>query len=609
MELDYCLSNEWLLTNGLGGYSSSTLCGINVRTYHGLLVASIYPPYGRRVILSKLEEWVSDGEQEFPMSSNSYPDVIYPNGYSYLEGSEWGSNYIRWIYKFPICSVVKTVILHRLQSALTVRYEIDDKCSVKIMPLITDRSHHLTRKSGFARFSTKGEGNELIVKENGKSLMRVWSNQRYELQQTEFWYYNFNYIKDKELGNNYLDDLFNPFSLTFTSRQFELGFGLTRSPAPSLESPPETILELIGRATLDFLVRGNRGPAIVAGYHWFGEWGRDTMISLEGTLLMNGLFNEARDILQRYIDSSFRGFLPTYFRDHDGEPSYRGVDVTLWAINALYSYYKYSGDKNFIKKNIDRLIEDLEWYLKGNGIVRMSRGLLFHSGAPLTWMDAQFDGNVVTPREGAAVEVNALLYNSLMIIDHLLKELGSEPHFVYVAEELKKSFNTYFVGEHGLYDYLDEDLRPSVEVRPNQIFAISLPFQIVRDEVARKVMEIVERELLRPYGLSTLSRSDPKYKAVYGGERRTRDQAYHNGPIWPWLLGAYVDAKARTEKDPINLKSLIAYFDPLISYAKSNRGFLPELFNDIVPYRAGGCIAQAWSVSEVFRGLSKLLAV
>jgi len=146
-------------------------------------------------------------------------------------------------------------------------------------------------------------------------------------------------------------------------------------------------------------------------------------------------------------------------------------------------------------------------------------------------------------------------------------------------------------------------------VRPNQIFAISLPFQIVRDEVARKVMEIVERELLRPYGLSTLSRSDPKYKAVYGGERRTRDQAYHNGPIWPWLLGAYVDAKARTEKDPINLKSLIAYFDPLISYAKSNRGFLPELFNDIVPYRAGGCIAQAWSVSEVFRGLSKLLAV
>ncbi|BBD71802.1 glycogen debranching protein [Sulfodiicoccus acidiphilus] len=609
MDLDDCLSSEWILPNGLGGYSSSTPCGINTRTYHGLLVSATLPPQGRRVVLSKLEEWIYDGEQEFPMSSNTYPDIIYPQGHVYLDTFEWGSNYVKWIYRFPNCSIVKVLIPHVRENAVTVKYRVEGKCEVKILPLVTDRSHHLTRRSGFATFVTKSEGQEIVVREGDRELLRVWSDKAYAMQRTGFWYYNFNYIKDRELGNNYVDDLYNPVAIKFTSRQFELGFGTVRSSPPDLEYTPDTVLGKMRRAALDFLVKGSRGPAIIAGYHWFGEWGRDTMIAMEGILLMNGLFTEAREILQRYIDFSFRGFLPNQFREYDGEPIYRGVDVTLWAINSVYSYYNYTHDKEFVIKNLDKLIEAIEWYLKGNGVVRTHNGLLFHRGAPLTWMDAQYNGRTVTPREGAAVEVNALLYNSLRVIGKLSEEIGREPIFLDEAEKLREAFNNNFVGEHGLYDYIDEEMRPNTSLRPNQIFAASLPFKVVEEDTSRKIVEVIERELLRPFGLSTLSRSDPQYKPIYAGNRVSRDEAYHNGPIWPWLLGAYVDAKIDIEKDPVNIKSLIAYFEPLTSYARANRGFVPELFNDVAPYRQGGCIAQAWSVAEVLRGLSRLLSV
>ncbi|QKQ99580.1 glycogen debranching protein [Metallosphaera tengchongensis] len=601
-----CEEREWIIPTGTGGYSSSSICGVNSRTYHGLLIIPQDRPHRRYLTLSKVEDFLVTDEHEYPLSTNHYvDDVFYPEGFRFLHRVDLGKNFVTWNYTFGNSVARKSLTVHRGYDAITLSYETE-RGFFRICPLVTFRSHHVVTKDRHPLI-TVDTNSEITLKANGIPFIRVNVRGDHKVETTSYWYYNFFYRLDYERGSNHLEDLFNPFCVVSKGNRIEID-AYWGNFVRTVEIPrSREILDVLSDTAQSFLVKGKTGYAIIAGYHWFDEWGRDTMIAMEGILLVNGLYEQAKGILQRYFNAVNEGLMPNNFLGNN-EVVYKGVDIALWGINALYKYFNYTGDLDFVSRLFPKALEIVDWYWKGNGIIYNRGNLLYHIGAPRTWMDAQFDGVVVTPREGATVEVNALFYNALMIVDALAKKLGmKEEEFAEKADKVRSAFNEKFPSEFGLYDYIKWNGTPSEEVRPNQIFALSLPFPVVEGETAKKVISIVESELLRPYGLSTLSKRDPGYIPFYRGDRTSRDRAYHNGPVWPWLIGAYVDAKLNFDDNPLELKGLINKFDPLLRVALRENGFLPELFEDIPPYRMGGCIAQAWSVAEVNRALRSIL--
>ncbi len=602
-----CEEREWIIPNGIGGYASSTVCGINARTYHGYLIVPLNPPHKRYLFLSKFEDFFLLDGKEYPMSTNRYNfDVYYPEGYKYIARTTFGENFVTWVYDFDGNEVRKTLVVNRGSDSITVEYS-SKSGGFRICPLITFRSHHLALKSRQGFFSYSNSGNRIAVFLDEKPILNFQVSGNFKVERTEYWYYNFFYKLDYERGSNYLEDLYNPFCITSEGNEVTIDVYVSSLKRCGKVYLRKDVLKLLASSGKGFVVKGKEW-AIIAGYHWFDEWGRDTFVSLEGLLLLNGGYDIAKEIILRYLTYEEKGLLPNNFL-HNGEPQYKGVDVSLWAINSVYKYYQYTKDKDLVKKAFPKLLDIVDWYWKGNGIVVNRNGLLFHYGAPRTWMDAQFDGTVVTPREGAAVEVNALWYNALKAVANMANEFGYKgEEFEEKAMKVKSSFLEHFVGNYGLYDYISHDMKPDDKVRPNQIFAVSLPFPVIDNPIiAKDVLKVVEEELLRPYGLSTLSRHDPSYTPYYRGDRASRDKAYHNGPIWPWLIGAYVDAKLRFEDNVVELKGLLNKFRQLLDMAERNNGHIQELFEDIPPYRPGGCISQAWSVAEVYRAVNKII--
>ncbi|MBP1357672.1 MAG: glycogen debranching enzyme N-terminal domain-containing protein [Sulfolobus sp.] len=625
-DLYECLSGEWLLSFGTGGYASSTLCGINERTYHGYMVVPVDGTLGRRyLLLSKVEDFfIDDKDISYPMSTNHYVgDVYYPSGYKFIKDIKVKLSSVRWIYEFDRTTVIKTLFTFYGYNSILLSYQSSRQGSFNLCPLIGYRSHHLVmRKEGF--FDYMERSNDIIITYNNYPFLHVKilsPKSNYVVMNTRYWYYNFFYKFDFERGTNYKEDLFNPFCIRFEKTDnVDLLFYYKEEPSSiseisklqkkrlTRESEIINILEDVSQA---FVVKTNIGWSMVAGYHWFDEWGRDTFISLEGLLLMQKKFDPAREIIFRYLDHMERGLVPNNFLPN-GEPLYLGVDVSLWLVNSVYAYYNYTHDVDFITKIFPSLLDIIESYWKGNGTVFNNNYLIYHKGAPRTWMDAEVDGKPVTPREGASVEINALMYNALNIVNELNSQLNlgyNTNMYINYADKLKKKFFEKFINNSGyLFDYIDWNGNPNNLIRPNQLFAISLPFSIIEDEIlARSILRIVEESLLRPLGISTLAKNSPGYTPYYRGDKTRRDLAYHNGVIWPWLLGAYIDAKIKFEKDKMALRKLIAYFDALVRIAKQNLGYIPELFEDIPPYNSGGCIAQAWSVAEFYRGMYKLL--
>jgi len=605
---DDCEDKEWVIPTRTGGYSSSTVCGVNSRTYHGFLIVPQNSPHFRFLVLSKFEDFLRVGREEIPLNTNHYLGGFFPDGYKFITRFERGRNYVKWYYQYGTIDVEKTLVVNQFYNSVDVTYKAT-KGSFRICPLITYRSHHLTWKNRQGFFVMETQGNRINILFENKPILSFEIDGENRVEPTGYWYYNFMYKLDKENGSNFEEDLYNPFCIYSLDSHITIHAYSGEKPATS---PPKGLhrdpVKLIGENGLDFLVKGNRGWAIIAGYHWFDEWGRDTFISMEGILLMNNETEAVLQILRRYFSLEEKGMLPNGYIDYNGEPIYRGVDVSLWGINAVYKYFLYTHDKDAVKELFPVMQDIVEWYDKGNGIVYNKGGIIFHRGAPRTWMDAQYDGVVVTPREGAAVEVNALWYNALKVMDYLSNVTGlSDDRYGKMAEETKRSFVSTFEGERFLYDVVDWDGKPDRSLRPNQIFAVSLPFPVVEGDLAKKVVNTVEDSLFRPYGLSSLSRESPQYKPVYKGDRASRDNAYHNGPIWPWLLGNFIDAKVRLETNQIVLKLLIDQLRPLMSLAEKNGGYLPEIFDDVPPYKSRGCMAQAWSNAEVYRGITKLI--
>jgi len=374
------------------------------------------------------------------------------------------------------------------------------------------------------------------------------------------------------------------------------------------EVPTSDWLNWILLAADSFIVKGaGDRKAVVAGYFWFETWGRDTFVSLPGLLLATSRFEDTRKILLNFMHHSRQGLIPNFIQDKSGEAAYNTVDATLWYVNAVLQFLKYTGDFKFVQQQLwEGLKAIVDSHEKGTafGIRLDSDGLLAH-GPRLTWMDAEVDGEAVTPRAGKAVEIQALWYNALKTMQ-LLANKFDEPSlaekYTEMAFEAQKSFNAKFWDEAGgcLFDMVELS-GVDASLRPNQIIAAALDFTMLSNEKSERVVNVVQRELVTPYGLRTLARSDSRYRDMYVGDRWNRDQAYHNGTVWPWLLGPYVTAchKAQSNSDYELKNRLMSLFTQQITQA--GLGTISEIFDGDPPHTPRGCIAQAWSIAEPLR--------
>ncbi|NEW85262.1 MAG: glycogen debranching protein [Mariniphaga sp.] len=630
-----CISHEWLETNGLGGWASSTICGLNTRRYHGLLVAAKNPPSGRFSLLSKLDETVIVGDSEYELGSNQYPGAVHPEGYQFLTRFEHDL-FPTFYYQVGDISIKKTIAAIHDENTTVIIYDMlrsPKGAMIEFHPFISGRDYHsLNRRNGkdlctdYAFF--RGVFNSEPCSNDANFFISIPDS---EYQNQPEWYYNFEYALEKYRGQEYLEDLFRPCILSRKVTEGE-SFGIiisTEDPKgrnalkifnaekrrriklTESVSSENGLLKTLTLAADQFIVsKGKNLKTIIAGYHWFTDWGRDTMIALPGLTLATGRFADAKKILRAFAENIDEGMIPNRFPDHGEFPEYNTIDASLWFFVAGKKYFDYTKDIDFVEKTLlPAYREIIKWHLKGTkfGIRSDNDGLLSSNdpNVQLTWMDAKVGDWVVTPRNGKAVEINALWYNSLMIFADLLtftNQMDEAAKFYSKAEKTKKSFETLFWNEdkNCLFDVVNPDYKDG-SVRPNQLFALSLPYPLFAGIKVEKILKTVKEQLLTPFGLRSLSPSDTAYKSHYGGSQLERDGAYHQGTTWSWLLGPYIDAlvKVDAENGKEEARKIINNFSVHLSQA--GIGTISEIFDGDSPFSARGCIAQAWSVAELLR--------
>jgi predicted glycogen debranching enzyme len=632
------IKREWIIGNGLGGFASSTAINARTRTYHGLLVAAPENYPGRYVLLASLDEEISTEGESYKLAIHKYPDTISPMGFNYL--SEFIMNpFPQWIYKPGDFKVMKTVFMAHNSNTTFVVYDIEsqkEKALLRIYPLVTSRDFNITARAGYLSFYTHANtptGVELSSS-NGFSFS-LSSDLRYNPDPT--WYYNLEYDAEKERGLNSQEDSFSPgyfeTELKLGKSRFFIAASTGNISSLTLkqvdkfrtrEANRQNLLALdsklvqpfalkLIRATDTFVVKSHISGqnTIIAGYHWYSDWGRDSMISLPGLLLVPYRFEEARTILEYFARYCRRGLIPNTFPAFGGEPIYNTVDASLWFIHSLSRYFDYTKDFLFLSDIWDTVVNILEYYQKGTDFgICMDTDYLIQQGPQLTWMDAKVGEWAVTPRTGKACEINALWYSALKTASYLGTLIGEDvsPFETLAAGVASNYENAFWNPENNcLFDliYLDEAKNQVKDpaIRPNQIFAVSLPYTLLSPEKEKAIVDIVEKELLTPFGLRTLSRDHPLYKGQYHGDAINRDTAYHNGTAWPWLLGSYVRAYRKvhdySEESLENMKALLEGFDMQLEVA--GIGSVSEVFDGDYPHSPGGCIAQAWSVAELLR--------
>jgi predicted glycogen debranching enzyme len=615
LNIEEAAQREWLETNGLGGYASSTICGMNTRRYHGLLVAAAKPPVGRMVLLSKIEETLIVDGQRYQLSVNQYPGTIHPRGDRYMKQFRLDP-FAAFVYQCGGVELEKSILMPQGENATVVRYQLRGAGALELRPLIAFRDYHATtHENGALDPVLELEAGCVRMTPYGDLPPLYLAHDADEVRADGKWYRNFEFERERERGLDFREDLFHPCTLTA-----DLGTRRTLTVIASTE--PHDVREADGwwtarlahrgpmleRAAGQFLVRRGAGNSVIAGYHWFGDWGRDTMIALPGLTLTTGRPEVARGILQAFAAVVDRGMLPNRFPDSGETPEYNTVDATLWYFEAVRAYVEHTGDLDFVRGALyDVLADMVAWHERGTRFgIRLDADGLLTAGGPgtqLTWMDASVDGRPVTPRWGKPVEIQALWYNALRVMEDLARQFAHAPesaHYRELAERAAASFTPLFwnASRGCLYDVVNGAERDA-SIRPNQILAVSLPHTMLAPDLAAKVVEVVQRELLTPYGLRTLAPGDARYRGRYQGGPRSRDEAYHQGTVWPWLLGPFVDAFVKTGGERAQARR---WLGELTRYMKEEGvGQLPEIFDGDAPHRAGGCIAQAWSVAEVLR--------
>lgn len=633
--LEPAIESEWLLTNGLGGFASSSVVGCNRRRYHALLCAATMPPVGRIVALSKVGELLhpsADRPEFVELSINHFRELMHPRGDRYLQRFALG-DVARWEFAVEDIAVVKEVQLLWHHNVAGIRYTIrapeGRNVALRLLPFVALRDFHALRRAEGSHFHVTADSRQVCVTDGRHSLYIQADGAEFGVKQE--WWYGLAYPIEHERGMDDSEDLFIPGSFLHRctgsgvvtlwagtdpvgvsnwdeqlKRRPKTAVSFRRGDGKPLKQPGEgsTTLRRLAHAAADFIVRrtrpdGRSGTSIIAGYPWFSDWGRDTMIALPGLLLTTGRFEEAADVLGVFAQYVSEGMIPNHFDDYTNQPHYNTVDASLWFINTAFAYRRYSGDeKTFAKLLRPACMQIFKGYRNGTrfNIAMDERDGLISAGSPgsqLTWMDAKCDGVVFTPRHGKAVEINALWYNAL-------KLLGEEDLAAKVAASFTAKF--WISPFRGLADVIRDDQRDT-SLRPNQILAVSLPYSPLSAAQQSAVVEVVCRELLTPYGLRTLDAANPHFKAHYSGRAFDRDAAYHNGTIWAWLMGPFIEGYLKVNAyAPIAVEQARQWLRPLIEHLEQGCiGQISEIFEAAPPHRPVGCFAQAWSVAEVLR--------
>jgi predicted glycogen debranching enzyme len=635
--LDAALRREWLETNGLGGFASGTVNGCNTRRYHGLLVAATKPPVGRFVLLSKLEETLIVNGRRYELGTNCYPGVTHPQGFQYLKQFRLDP-FPTFTFSVDGIEIEKTLFLVQGENTTVVEYQLrglEDGTSVQLelRPLIAFRDYHsLTHENGAINGRISQQPGQISVCPYAGLPALYLANNADQIESTGHWYRSFEYEVERERGLDFQEDLFNPCVLRFdvnskpkatiiaSTEPHDVDTAeayrkreISRRKDNALHSPVgDDFVTSLATAADQYIVSRGDQKSVIAGYHWFSDWGRDTMIALPGLTLPTRRYDVARSILRTFAKHVDRGMLPNRFPDAGETPEYNTVDASLWFFEAVRAYLANTGDLDFVQHELYSVLNDIvAWHVRGTrfGIKLDSAGLL-NSGEPgvqLTWMDAKVGEWVVTPRRGKAVEIQALWYNAVCIMENIAGRLGDEiarKRYSNLAALTKWSFNRLLWNEKGgyLYDVVNGG-PPDASIRPNQIFAVSLPHSMLSSERANRVVEVVKEHLLTPYGLRSLAPSNPQYRGRYSGDGGSRDAAYHQGTVWPWLMGPFISAyvKVNGGSDAAR-RQAEAWLAPLKDHlTDAGLGQVSEIFDGDPPHRPVGCIAQAWSVAELLR--------
>jgi predicted glycogen debranching enzyme len=632
-------SREWLGTNGIGGYASSSVSGANTRRYHGLLVAATRPPLGRMVLLSKFEETVSIDGELFEISCNQNPGKVHPEGYQYLTQFRLDPFPV-WTFEVAGLLIERKLFMVHGENTSVVSWSVkgskkgdERRGELEIKPLLAFRDHHHLRFEDAEFDGSYQVGENLVSLTPYAEMPRLYlAHNASVIGHEGYWYHDFEYLIEQERGFDFSEDLFQPFSMRFDltadadavviastepkqiadANSFQKAEIKRRKALIKTAGAKDDLASQLVLAADQFIVSRGTGKTVIAGYHWFSDWGRDTMIALNGLTLATGRKEIAKSILTEFSNHISEGMLPNRFPDAGEVPEYNTVDATLWFFEAIRAYADKTGDYEFVRKELyEKLGDVVEWHIRGTRYqIHVDKdGLIYagEEGVQLTWMDAKIGDWVVTPRTGKAVEIQALWYNALCSMADFATRFGKntdQTKYLAMAAKARASFNKLFWNKEDecLFDVVNLD-ESDASIRPNQIVAVSLPHTMLSSTKARKVVDKVEAELLTPVGLRSLSPKDSRYVPIYTGSPFDRDAAYHQGTVWGWLIGGFVDAyqkvHSKDAKALARVSEIIAAFKAHLS--ESMVGQLAEIFDADSPHTARGCAAQAWSVAELLR--------
>ncbi len=629
---------EWLITNGIGGYASGSLICSNSRRYHGLLIAALKPPTSRYLLLSNLLEDIIIDDTSVSLSSFKTLDGYVNEGYAYLQRVQY--NFLpEFVYSYKDIIIKKKIAMKYGENTTVVQYEIRNgskAATLKLTPLVNSRDHHHKNHREYLKFSTQEKQGEVtIYPEDSHIKLRIGVNIGEYQKLEDCYFYNMLYTIEQERGLDNCEDHFIPgyFNISLKPSETKVisfiatteSYDVFKIEASQIIKEEEgRLIELLEKkaynnklcrrlvlAADNFIVYRNstKSKTVIAGYPWFTDWGRDTMIAFSGLTLATGRYEDAKDILYTFSKYVNYGLLPNMFPDDGEQPAYNSVDAALWYFEAVMSYLEYTQDYSFIKDKIYNCLKEICSSFIGGTIfdIKMTEDGLVTAGnqhTQLTWMDAKVGGWVVTPRHGKAVEINALWYNALMIMSKLAKKFEDKDIYLELANKAKESFDKVFWNDKDgcLYDVVNE-LGKDTSIRPNQIIAIGLTYAVVTEDKAKKIVEKVWEQLYTPYGLRSLSKDSSNYRGVYSGDVLSRDGAYHQGTVWTWPLGRFIKAYVRVNDSSQQArKNALDFIMPFVDHIKdSGLGSISEIFDGDAPYYPRGCFAQAWSVSEILR--------
>jgi glycogen debranching enzyme len=569
LELREASKIEWLETNGTGAFAMGTAAGVNTRRYHALLVASLKPPVERYVLLSRVEEEIAVDGRTYALGCCQYPGVAPSNEYLVEFRPKPCAT---WVFNPGGMRLEKQVYLIADKQAVVVRYRADRAATLRVRPFTAYRDYHSLRK---ASLDPSGSLPVLNFQHSGRFMADAK------------WYYDIEYLRELERGLDFREDLWTPGVIVFELRADEWRPVLAGIEGAEIAEPEP-------RAEPFTVRRADGKPTIIAGYPWFTDWGRDTMISLPGLLIVQKRLEEAREIVEGFLNFLNQGLIPNRFPDSGESPEYNTADATLWMFQAMRHWLAAGGEETFLRDAFYPAAKEIiGWHRRGtlHDIGVDPEDHLLSAGKPgsqLTWMDAKVGDWVVTPRHGKPVEINALWHGALTLAAEWAESLGDRTDFREEAQRVQNSFRAKFwnAKRNCLFDVLAPD-GPIEKIRPNQLLAISLPHGLLETPQRQAIVRVVERELLTSEGLRTLDRGDPDYKPRYKGSPAERDAAYHQGTVWPWLLGPYIDAYFRAfgrvdaTLAPVNLTA--------------------EIYDGDEPREPRGCPFQAWTVAEIAR--------